>query len=187
MKYIKFLTIVAFSSVISLLHATSVSSPIFGTYAVDCPANTDTYIGISITREPVFIGKVQSIQSGTTNIVAQGEPNWQSNQFVYVSGAQTDHYYLKFTSGELEGAWYDIKSNGAYYTEIEIGSNELAKVAAGDSFEIIPHWTLGTLFPNGGGLTAAPSLFTVLTKATSIHLYVYYDQTDGWQCFSNKF
>ena len=94
-------------------------SPVWGTYKVECPANSDTYIGITTTRAPVFTGKVQSVQSGTTNIVAQGEPNWSANQFVYVAGSQTNHYYLKFTSGELEGAWYDIKSNGAYFAEIE--------------------------------------------------------------------
>ena len=76
-------------------------SPIWGIYKVECPANSDTYIGITTTRAPVFTGKVQSVQSGTTNIVAQGEPNWSANQFVYVAGSQTNHYYLKFTSGEL--------------------------------------------------------------------------------------
>ena len=149
----------------------SAESPIWGTYKVECPANSDTYIGITTTRAPVFTGKVQSVQSGTTNIVAQGEPNWSANQFVYVAGSQTNHYYLKFTSGELEGAWYDIKSNGAYFAEIEIGSAELAKVKADDTFQIIPHWTLATLFPNGGGFTKATKLSptagaTILRKYT---------------------
>lgn len=150
-------------------------SPVWGTYKVECPANSDTYIGITTTRAPVFTGKVQSVQSGTTNIVAQGEPNWSANQFVYVAGSQTNHYYLKFTSGELEGAWYDIKSNGAYFAEIEIGSAELAKVQANDTFQIIPHWTLATLFPNGGGFTAGKTIAT----STQLRKYTSWTESDG--------
>ena len=151
----------------------SAESPIWGTYKVECPANSDTYIGITTTRAPVFTGKVQSVQSGTTNIVAQGEPNWSANQFVYVAGSQTNHYYLKFTSGELEGAWYDIKSNGAYFAEIEIGSAELAKVKADDTFQIIPHWTLQTLFPDGEGFIKATTKST--TGITKIYKYTKYE------------
>lgn len=149
--------------------------PVFGTYSIECPANSDTYVGISTTREPVFTGKVQSVQSGTTNIVAQGEPNWSADQFVYVAKTQTNHYYLKFTSGELEGAWYDIKSNGAYFAEIEIGSSELAKIQAGDKFQIIPHWTLGTLFPNGEGFTKA----VTSTNASTLWKYTSWEEGKG--------
>ena len=126
----KITSLLALFATIFSANFANAESPVWGIYKVECPANSDTYIGITTTRAPVFTGKVQSVQSGTTNIVAQDEPNWSANQFVYVAGSQTNHYYLKFTSGELEGAWYDIKSNGAYFAEIEIGSNELAKVKA---------------------------------------------------------
>ena len=160
-------------------------SPVWGTYKVECPANSDTYIGITTTRAPVFTGKVQSVQNGTTNIVAQGEPNWSANQFVYVAGSQTDHYYLKFTSGELEGAWYDIKSNGAYFAEIEIGSAELAKVKANDSFQIIPHWTLATLFPDGGGFTKSTKM-TMGTGATFLYKYTKWNDGMVYQSGTNR-
>lgn len=163
---------------------TNASSPIWGTYKVECPANSDTYIGISITREPVFIGKVQSIQSGTTNIVAQGEPNWTTNQFVYGTGSN-DHYYLKFTSGELEGAWYDIKSNGTYFAEIEIGNSERAKISVNDSFEIIPHWTLATLFPNGGGFTKSTKI-SMGTGATYLYKYTKWNNGITYQIGTNR-
>ncbi|MBQ6534282.1 MAG: TIGR02597 family protein [Opitutales bacterium] len=127
------------------------AAPIWGAHKISCPANSDTYIGVISTRGAAFSGKVQSVQSGTSNIIPQSEPNWTPNQFVYSAGVQPNRYYLKFTSGELEGAWYDISSNGAYYAAIEIGAGELAKISAGDSFEIIPHWTMSTLFPDGGG------------------------------------
>ena len=165
--------IISILALIGLMFNANAESPVWGTYKVECPANSDTYIGITTTRAPVFTGKVQSVQNGTTNIVAQGEPNWSANQFVYVAGSQTNHYYLKFTSGELEGAWYDIKSNGAYFAEIEIGSAELAKVQANDTFQIIPHWTLQTLFPNGDGFVKATSKST--TGITKIYKYTKYE------------
>ena len=182
----KKLTLLAgvFVGMLSAISANA-DSPVWGTYKVECPANSDTYIGITTTRAPVFTGKVQSVQSGTTNIVAQGEPNWTANQFVYVAGSQTDHYYLKFTSGELEGAWYDIKSNGAYSAEIEIGSGELAKVKANDTFEIIPHWTLSTLFPNGGGFTKSTKL-AMGAGATYLYKYTKWDNGVAYQSGTNR-
>lgn len=139
-------------------YAVSATSPVFGVYKVDCPADSDTYIGISTTRTPEFSGVVEGVQTANFKIVAKGEPQWATNKFVYVASSQPNHYYLKFTSGELEGAWFDIKSNDAYSLEIEIGSAELAKVAAGDSFQIIPHWTMSTLFPDGGGFLKATKI-----------------------------
>lgn len=146
------------STVVCGVYAASATSPVFGVYKVDCPADSDTYIGIPTTRTPEFSGVVEGIQTANFKIVAKGEPQWAANKFVYSAGSQPNHYYLKFTSGELEGAWFDIKSNDAYSLEIEIGSAELAKVAAGDSFQIIPHWTMSTLFPDGGGFLKATKI-----------------------------
>ena len=170
--------IISILALVGLMFNANAESPVWGTYKVECPANSDTYIGITTTRAPVFTGKVQSVQNGTTNIVAQGEPNWSANQFVYVAGSQTDHYYLKFTSGELEGAWYDIKSNSTSDVEIEIGSAELAKIGVNDTFEIIPHWTLATLFPNGGGFTKSTGR-SQLSGASLVYKYTSYDHSNG--------
>ncbi len=136
---------------VSSAFATTVSTPVFGTYKINCPANSDTYIGIPVTRTPEFSGTVQS--KNGFSIVANGEPNWTANKFVYEKGVQSNHYYLKFTSGELEGAWYNIQSNDPYSIQIAIGEGELAKVEIGDSFEVIPHWTMPTLFEDGNGFT----------------------------------
>ena len=86
------------------VYGAAASTPIFGTYKVECPADSDTYIGISATRSPEFTGTVQSVIASSFKVVANGEPNWQVNKFVF-SDTQANHYYLKFTSGALEGAW----------------------------------------------------------------------------------
>ncbi len=139
-----------FASITAL--GTTVSTPVFGTYKIDCPADSDTYIGIPVTRTPEFSGTVESVIEGEFKVVPNGEPNWAGDKFVF-SDTQTNRYYLKFTSGELEGAWYDIKGNDAYSLQIEIGESEIKKIGLGDSFQIIPHWTLATLFPDGGSLS----------------------------------
>ena len=133
--------------------AESVSSGVFGAYQIECPADSDTYISIPVTRPAEFSGVVESVQNSAYKIVAKGEPNWAANKFVYSAGTQSNYYYVKFTSGALEGAWFNVLSNSEYALELEIGEGELSKVAAGDSFEVIPHWSLSTLFPNGGGFT----------------------------------
>ena len=80
------------------VYGATVSTPIFGTYKVECPADSDTYIGISATRSPEFTGTVQSVIASSFKVVANGEPNWQVNKFVF-SDTQANHYYLKFYIG----------------------------------------------------------------------------------------
>ena len=41
------------------VYAASATSPVFGVYKVDCPADSDTYIGIPSTRAPEFSGVVE--------------------------------------------------------------------------------------------------------------------------------
>lgn len=158
--------------------AASAETPVFGTYKIDCPASSDTYIGLSISRPSAFAGEVEGVAENGA-VVASGEPNWAENRFVYESGSQSDHYYLKFTSGELEGAWFDIVGNSSYSVEIDIPDSELKKIALGDSFEIIPHWTLSTLFPDGGGLAVAQSSFS-RAGASIVRTYAYFDESEGW-------
>ena len=131
---------------------TTVYTPVYGVSSVSCPANADTFITIPFTRPAEFSGKVQSaaMNGEYLDVVVAGEPHWSANQFVYDSASQRNYYYLKFTSGNLEGAWYNVRANGAYTLSLEFGEGELSEVSAGDAFEIIPHWTLSTLFPNGG-------------------------------------
>ncbi len=148
--------------------AASVNGPTFGSYAVQCPADSDTYIGILPTRMPAFTGEVDGMTLSSRKISARGEPKWEADKFVYQKGVQTNHYYLKFTSGELEGAWFDIFANDSYSVQISIGEAEFRKISVGDAFQIIPHWTMATLFPDGGGFAKATSMIgaTLIRKQT---------------------
>lgn len=157
--------------------AATVETPVFGIFSGEIPANSEAYIGITATRAPVFEGVVESVNASSSKIVAGGEPAWSANQFVFADGVQPEHYYLKITSGELEGAWFDISSNDAFSVAIEIGAGEISKIAKGDSFQIIPHWTMATLFPDGGGFSKATKI-SATAGATMLYKYTSYG-TDG--------
>ena len=92
---------------------TTVYTPVYGVSSVSCPANADTFITIPFTRPAEFSGKVQSaaMNGEYLDVVVAGEPHWSANQFVYDSASQRNYYYLKFTSGNLEGAWYNVSIN----------------------------------------------------------------------------
>ncbi len=141
------------------VEAVTVTTSPVGVYSVDCPGESDTFISVPVFRDAAFTGKVQSVSTteGITTVIVDGEPNFTANRFVYGAGGGTDHFYVKFSSGLLEGAWYNVEANGAYSIQIEIGAAEAAKIAEGDSFLVIPHWTLNTLMPQGAGIVASTS------------------------------
>lgn len=171
------LTVICFALCANYVFASTVETPVLGVFSGEIPANSEAYIGITTTRAPVFEGVVESVNAGSSKIVAGGEPAWSANQFVFADGVQPEHYYLKITSGELEGAWFDISSNDAFSVTIEIGAGEIQKIAKGDSFQIIPHWTMATLFPDGGGFSKATKI-SATASATMLYKYTSYG-TDG--------
>ncbi|MBR6389060.1 MAG: TIGR02597 family protein [Opitutales bacterium] len=141
----------------------------FGFFKNDVAANSEFYLGVNTTRDSVFNGEVQSALSGG-KITLKGEPGWAQNQFVFSEGAQGEHFYLKFVSGELEGAWFDISANDSSSVSVSIGASELAKISSGDKVKIIPHWTLSTLLPEGGGVSPATKI-SQTQDATILYKY----------------
>lgn len=89
-------------------------------------------------------------------ITADGTTGWTANQFVYVSGTQSNTYYARFTSGALEGRIYPITGNTANSITLSLGSDDLSSLAPNDSIAIEPYWTLNTAFPGGAGIIASP-------------------------------
>lgn len=164
--------------VVNVVFGITVETPIFCVYTGEIPANSEAYIGITSTRMPVFEGVVDSVNTGAFKIVAKGEPAWVINQFKFADSAQPEHYYLKITSGEFEGAWYDIKSNDEFSITIEIGASEISKIAESDTevtFQIIPHWTMATLFPDGGGFSKATKI-SATAGATILYKYTAFNE-----------
>jgi uncharacterized protein (TIGR02597 family) len=65
----------------------------------------------------------------------------------------------------VRGKWYEVLTNTAHTTNgtitVEPGESsdvQTQGLLAGDTIEIIPFWTLNTLFPNGQGVTATADI-----------------------------
>lgn len=133
--------------------AIAVSTNPVGCYTVNCPANSDTHISIPVTRAPVFDGKVAAVSANS--LVFEGGAVFEANELVYEQGVQPNHYYAIFKDGPYEGAWFDITSNTASSVVLECAESTLGEDLVGSSVQIIPHWTLNTLMPNGAGTHTA--------------------------------
>jgi uncharacterized protein (TIGR02597 family) len=116
-------------------------------------------------------------------------PGWTEDQFVYAAGAQSNHYYVLVTEGPKEGRYYDILDNTSTTLQVDLAGDTLeGQLTAGTKIKIIPHWTFGTLFPDGEGVhttsshSAAQRPTTVLMPPTDVPgknlastaLYYYY-------------
>ena len=102
-------------------------------------ARSDQRIGLPMQRASAFAGAATTVNNAT--ISASG--------ITSLSGAN----FLVVTSGTAIGKWEEIQSSST-------GSLTLAAsipgFVSGNSFEIKPFWTLGTLLPSGGGIPASP-------------------------------
>lgn len=137
----------------SSLWGVEVSTNPVGFYKVECPANSDTHISIPVTRSPIFEGKVASVSG--SSLIFEGESALKADELVYEQGVQPNHYYAIFKDGPYEGAWFDVVSNTASSVVLECAESALTSELVGSSVQIIPHWTLNTLMPNGAGTHTA--------------------------------
>jgi len=114
-----------------------------GYISLDVPANADTTINAPLQRPTSYAGASTSIAGnvvGATGLVA--------------SGFVTPACYLKITSGSLAGNTFPIVSNTTSSITVLSGAVSLQALGfvAGNTFDVIPFWTLNTLFPAGAGV-----------------------------------
>ena len=159
-------------------------------------ANSDTYLSAPFTRPPSFAGAVQSTTANTLTIA--GSPGWTPNQFVYVPVTQRNHYYVLIggggSSNPKEGRTYAVTANGANTLTVDTTMDNLTGITANTQVVLVPHWTLGTLFPDAdANVSFTPSTSSAAYKtqiripddtATGINLpylatYYYSNNIDG--------
>ena len=157
-----------------------------------------------MNRPKAYSGKVSSISG---NIVSISDNDFTASEFVYDSTlvndepVQPEKYYLLFTTGILEGRTFDVTANGTDSVTVDQdGDTDIQTLIddsmATDNFEIRPHWTLGTTFPNGAGIPKTTTFSQIkgivqlreVTIGTNIPItkeYTYFDSSsddslDGW-------
>jgi uncharacterized protein (TIGR02597 family) len=172
-----------------------VTSPV-GFVKLTFNAESDTPFSLPMNRPKVYIGQVNSISGNTINIA---NADFTASELVYADGSQNEKYYLLFTTGTLEGRTFDVTANDTDSITVDQGGDTDVQTLNGgntDDFEIRPHWTLNTVFPDGANfdkstdpfsasglimvrLETEPGEFIPVTTT-----YLYYDSStnseDGW-------
>lgn len=122
----------------------AVTEPV-GVVKTRLAANSDTFVSLSFPRPSLTGGTVQGVngQQITLSIPSPLAPQG----LVYVEGSQPNTYYLQMKSGAAAGHYATINANTESAVVTEFEPDILAMLQPGDRAEIVPYWTLGTLFP----------------------------------------
>ncbi len=118
---------------------TAASEPV-GAFVSTAAANTDTRVSPTLARPPAARGAVASVAGNVISV--SGSPAWTTNAFV-----ASNTHYVRFLTGALRGQFLIVTANANASLTVDSAGLNLASLAAGDTFEVTPFWTLGTLFP----------------------------------------
>ncbi|MEQ1841613.1 MAG: TIGR02597 family protein [Verrucomicrobiales bacterium] len=167
----------------------TVSTDPVGFIPVTAKGNSDTIISTPLHRAADFRGTVASLSGDTLTI----------NSATFVIDAFNGSHYVLIASGDREGMWYAVTDTTATTLKVDLAGDDLTgHVANGTEIEVIPFWTLNTVFPEGSGVHASPTFRpgsrvlipdagTAGIKLASSASYFYYSGTasggEGWRKF----
>jgi len=140
--------IIAAAALMGYASAQTATTVPVGYVTLDIPAESDTYISPSLERSPLHTA-ASSTNAAITTGNNVGTTGLTSSAFV------TTQSYLQVTSGTLAGRRYPITANTATVITVDpVTTGTLASqgFAPGDTFKVVPYWTLATLFPEGAGV-----------------------------------
>ncbi len=159
------------------LAQTTVTTNPVGYVNVTVPSGENAAASVPLQNSPVFTGTVSSITyvSGSSSI-GSVTADWTSTYGPFA----TNPYIVQFLSGQSTGLYYPIASNSTSTLAVS-GTNLTSLVAVGDSFEILPLDTLGSLF----GTNAATAGFNVGTDP-SVADNVLIRGAFGWLTYYNN-
>lgn len=128
---------------IAAVAQTSVVSDPIGFLTTSCLGNSDTFVSVSFTRPPEFVGAIQSVSASIITVI--GTPGWIGNQFVYAPATQSQHYYALIGSGGAsnpkEGHTYFVTANGSNTLTVNATGDNLTGITANTQVLLIPYWT----------------------------------------------
>jgi uncharacterized protein (TIGR02597 family) len=118
------------------------TEPVGSVRVVTALPNSDTLVGLPLTLTHDFEGALSGKTSAGDGTVALNfaGPTWSANQFAAL-------YYVRFTSGSLQGRFYTVQANTGNTLTIETNGDNLSPAAAEDTIRLFKYWTLQGLFP----------------------------------------
>lgn len=179
------LSLVALCAMTAIAQA-QVYSPTVGFNTITCKAGSDTYISVGFNQTPTFAGAVSTIPAANQIQIA-GTP-------AFTVGGFTNTHFVKILTGAKAGAYLTITGNTADTLSLDLSANSLTGVVAGDTLQVIPYWTLGTLFPIGSTAIVQSAGTSNLQRRTQVLVPnltglgvnlaatgVYFQTSTGWK------
>lgn len=115
-----------------------------GHNSIVCAGGSDTVVSIPFHRPP---GISTAVAGNPVVSATSATISYQSERVLSEGELSDEPHYLQFTGGTRSGRTYSVSSHGPDSITIELGEDDLAGVATDDPFQVIPYWTLATLFP----------------------------------------
>ncbi|MEC8333581.1 MAG: TIGR02597 family protein [Verrucomicrobiota bacterium] len=179
MKKLPLLSILFSGAVLGLstsLYGQAVTTDPVGYVTFTAADSVDTKFGLPMEQTALFSTSVVSVASGevTTSVDALS--------------ASSSHY-LQFTDGVLAGQWFQVTASTT--SSITVAEDlESLGAADGDSFKVVPFWTLSTLFGTDFPVSTnvfAPVAQVILNDVTAVGInkapafnYAYHDGSSGF-------
>lgn len=110
-----------------------------GASTIAAPANHDTVLPLPLARSAVASGSVSAVSGSDLGVVSS--QTWAAGDFV-----GKEAHYLRFKTGRAAGRYYTVTANTADQLTVD-WNGETPAASPGDEFQVIPYWTLATLFP----------------------------------------
>lgn len=162
----------------------TVTTDAVGVMKTTVSSSSDVRLGVPLTQAPLFEGKVSSV-SGSVVSFGVSLPSF-GGQGVYLKVSSDS----SSPNGGIEGKWFTIEDSSS--SSITVAEN-LASfgLESGDSVQVVPFWTLDTLFPEGGQFPKtsdvfSPNSFLILSDVLyqginpgSGGLFIYHDGSQG--------
>lgn len=157
------------------VHAETIALDPAGFSVITCRGGSDTHLTVPFRRSVEFQGEIASNlrqhNNGWISFRVAGTPAFANNEFT-----AKPHYVLFVGDSETSGRHFNIATLNSHSLFIEPDSAELSDFSVGDKFQVIAHWTLRTLFPQGNEAIHLSSGDLVHERGTEI---LFFDQVSA--------
>lgn len=128
---------IAAASLLAFAVQAASAAEVVGYNVVTVPANSDVLVSVPFNKGVEATLTVATV-SGSSIVVDE----------TLTPGTYNSSYYIRFTSGAAAGLWSTISANGSNGVDVT-DSSILSGVVAGDTFQVIEHHTVSSLFAAG--------------------------------------
>ncbi len=193
-------TFLLLTTSVGIAQSTTLNTVPEGLLSLDIATTTSSpstsYFSLPLTADPVYTGAVSAVTSNTISVADSPAPFVNGNVGVQLGAVGTtanEPFFVKFLSGAEAGRMIRVTANTSSALTLDITDNTSSSqntpltttgfaVAVGDTFEVIPGGTLGSVF--GDGTPQNPPLLHGSTSPFSADtVSIYNPLTSKFQTF----